>query len=85
MAGEDAHIPVIVGIGQINDRPSDPADGLDSLGLMAAALRIADEDAGGGFLARLDSLAVVDQISFPDLTDLPDALSRNLGVRPRLS
>jgi len=85
MAGNEAHIPVIVGIGQINDRPSDPAEGLDSLGLMEAALRIADEDAGGGFLARIDSLAVVDQISCPDLTDLPDALSQRLGVRPRFS
>ena len=34
-------VPVIVGVGQINDRPEDPEDGLDSLGLMAAALHVA--------------------------------------------
>ena len=39
-------VPVIVGVGQINDRPEDPEDGLDSLGLMAAALHVADDDAG---------------------------------------
>ena len=53
-----ARIPVIVGVGQVNDRPADPQQGLDSLGLMEAALRVADEDAGGGWLARLNSLAV---------------------------
>lgn len=25
-------IPVIIGVGQVNDRPTDPDDGLDSLG-----------------------------------------------------
>src|SRR3546814_6528947 len=56
--------PVIIGVGQINDRPDDPDRGLDSLGLMVAALKAADADAGGGLLTDLDSLAIVDQISF---------------------
>src|SRR3546814_12904343 len=38
--------PVIIGVGQINDRPDDPDRGLDSLGLMVAALKAADADAG---------------------------------------
>ena len=42
-----ARIPVIVGVGQVNDRPATPDAGLDSLGLMEAALRAADADAGG--------------------------------------
>ena len=33
-------IPVIIGVGQINDRPDDPDQGLDSLGLMVAALQV---------------------------------------------
>ena len=51
----DRRVPVIVGVGQLNDRPSTPDQGLDSLGLMEAALRAADTDAGGGWLAMLDS------------------------------
>ncbi len=81
---EAERIPVIVGTGQINDRPAEPAAGLDSLGLMAAALRIADDDAGGGWLAKLDSLAVVDQISFRDLGDVSGPLAAQLGAAPRL-
>ncbi|NRD58114.1 acetyl-CoA acetyltransferase [Corallococcus sp. AB030] len=77
-------IPVIVGVGQINDRPEDPLRGLDSLGLMEAALRAADADAGGGWLSRLDSLAVVDQLSFRQMGPLPLALAERLGARPRI-
>lgn len=63
-----ARIPVIVGVGQINDRPKDDAEGLDTLALMKAALELADRDAGGGFLARIQSLEVVDQMSWPTMT-----------------
>ena len=65
-------IPVIIGVGQVNDRESLGKAGLgfDSLGLMEAALRAADHDAGGGWLPMLDSLAVVDQISWPELGDV---------------
>ena len=58
-------IPVIIGVGQINDREEQNKAGskLDSLDLMEAALRAADLDAGGGWVQRLDSLGVVDQIS----------------------
>ena len=77
-------LPVIVGVGQVNDRPTDPSDGLDPIGLMAAALREADSDAGSGWMARIESLAVVDQISFPDLGDASAALATVLGISPRL-
>ena len=45
-------IPVIIGVGQVNDRdePNNASASLDSLGLMEAALRAADLDAGGGWL-----------------------------------
>lgn len=82
-------IPVIVGVGQINDRPDDPEDGLDSLGLMAAALHVADDDAGGvrppgegGWLDSLDSLAVVFQLSWPQEEDMAVALAERLEVAP---
>ncbi|MEI9986300.1 MAG: hypothetical protein WDN69_25905, partial [Aliidongia sp.] len=80
---EAERIPVIVGAGQVNDRPAAAEEGLDSQGLMAAALRIADADAGGGWLARLDSLAVVDQISFRGLGDVSAPLAAEIGVAPR--
>ncbi len=78
-----SRIPVIVGVGQINDRPADDAPGLNSLELMAAALKRADEDAGGGWLARMDSLAVVAQLSFPELGDVSRPLAEVLGASPR--
>ncbi|HET9229958.1 MAG TPA: hypothetical protein VFO00_01640 [Vitreimonas sp.] len=72
-------IPVIVGVGQINDR----ADELDSFQLMQAALEAADADPGGGWLSGLNSLAVVDQLSFPQLTQIPERLAAAFGATPR--
>ena len=64
--GNDAHrIPVIVGVGQLNDRPDDDAAALDTLALMKAALELADRDAGGGFLRQVESLGIVEQMSWP--------------------
>jgi acetyl-CoA C-acetyltransferase len=79
-------IPVIIGVGQVNDRdePGKAAQGLDSLGLMEAALRAADQDAGGGWLPTLDSLGVVDQISWPELGDVSAPLAQRLGAKPRI-
>ena len=74
--------PVIVGVGQINDRPSDPDQGLDTLGLMEASLRRADEDAGGGWLADLDGISTVDQITYLGLTGIPEKLAAAFGASP---
>lgn len=84
MAIDPTRIPVIVGVGQINDRPDDPTSGLDSLGLMVAAAKAADADAGGGWLAKLDSVGVIDQISFRELGDVSAPLAEQIGARPRL-
>src|ERR1700721_156850 len=77
-------IPVIIGIGQINDRDEQnkASLNLDSLELMEAALRAADADAGGGWLRRFDSLGVVDQISYPELGDVSAPLAKRVGATP---
>jgi acetyl-CoA C-acetyltransferase len=71
-------IPVIIGVGQVNDRASE----LDSLGLMVDALKAADGDAGGGWIAKLDSLAVVNQISFPTLGNCAEQLASHFHIAP---
>ncbi len=77
-----ARIPVIIGVGQINDRPQPDKEGLDAVGLMAAAARAADADAGHGWLSRCDWLAIVPQISFREL-DPVELLPAALGISPR--
>lgn len=78
--------PVIVGVGQVNDRPERAEDGLDPVGLMAEALRRADADAGhsgsGGWLAGCDSLAVVRQLGWPQLNPVDGKLADALGMAP---
>jgi acetyl-CoA C-acetyltransferase len=86
MMTDPERIPVIIGGGQINDRPDDPDVGLDSLQLMIAALNAAQADAGGGsVLAQLDSLAIVDQISFRGLGKLCDPLAAAIGANPAVN
>ena len=85
MSISEDRIPVIIGVGQIDDREKDPFAALDSLGLMAAALRAAEADAGGDILSRIESLAIVDQISFRELGNLCEALARDIGAAPRIA
>ena len=77
-----SRIPVIVGVGQVNDRAEDEM-ALDSLGLMLAALTAADRDAGGGWMKQVQSLAVVDQLSCPDLVELPATVAAYFGAAPK--
>jgi acetyl-CoA C-acetyltransferase len=78
MTIDSSRIPVIIGTGQGNDR----ACVHDSLGLMVAALERADADAGGGWIAALDSLAVVNQISFSKLGNCAQHLAQHFGIAP---
>lgn len=79
MNTDPARIPVIIGVGQINDRENVH----DALGLMVAALETAEADAGGGWIKRLDSIAVVNQISFPKLGDCAAHLAEHFGLTPK--
>ena len=82
MSANPERIPVIVGVGQINDRPDSPEQGLDSGGLMVEALKEADKDAGGGWLADIDSLALVSQLSWPHLNPLTETVAKGIGATP---
>jgi acetyl-CoA C-acetyltransferase len=75
-------IPVIIGVGQINDRPADPAQGLDPVSLMLRALELAEQDAGCAVLDHVDWLGVEDQISFPD-PEFQLHLARQMRAPPR--
>ena len=79
---DPARTPVIIGVGQVNDRPGMPEDGLDSLGLMLAAARAAEADAGVPCLADIDSLGVVAQISCRYDAPLDGPVAAALGAKP---
>lgn len=82
---DPTRIPVIIGVGQLNDRPESPELGLDPPGLMAAALRLAEADAGGDILPHLGSLAIVDQISFRQLGNLCERVATAIGANPAVN
>ncbi|MEU8243401.1 crotonase/enoyl-CoA hydratase family protein [Actinoplanes missouriensis] len=64
----DAWTPVIVGVGQVSERSTDPL-GADPVSLAVRALRAAEQDSGvTGLLAGADSVAYVPSVSwqYPD-------------------
>ena len=73
-------LPVIVGVGQINDRPENPLEGRDPVALMADALRAAEVDAGASLLADADWIGVVQQIGFPEIADASGPVAAALGA-----
>jgi acetyl-CoA C-acetyltransferase len=91
LRGDDARrIPVIAGVGQINDRPANDEDALDTLALMKRALERADQDAGGGLLLRVESLGVEDQMSWdvvawPSPEKITPYLVAALGINPKFA
>ncbi|MDR3464763.1 MAG: acetyl-CoA acetyltransferase [Xanthobacteraceae bacterium] len=78
---EDA-IPVIVGVGEVVDRHADPAAVREPAALMAAALGEAEADAGARLLADLDSLDIINEISWP-YVDPIKAVAERAGLSPR--
>ncbi len=79
---EADRIPVLIGVGEISDRPAVETEGLESLGLMLEALKAAEADVGAPILGKLDWLGVEDQISFPN-PDLHHDLAHKLAKLPR--
>jgi acetyl-CoA C-acetyltransferase len=74
--------PVIVGIGEITDRPSEITDGLEPLVLLVEALKRAEADSGMQLLGEIDSLDVVNFLSWR-YREPEKLLSSRLGIRPK--
>src|SRR3954463_10938534 len=77
----DDRIPVIVGVGEIADHPKELTAGLEPLALLEAAVRRAGEDAGAPLLGEIDSLDVVNFLSWR-YRDPEQLLAARLGVTP---
>src|ERR1700744_4590925 len=60
----DDRMPVIVGVGEITDRPREITAGLEPLTLLEQALRRAEADSGGKLLGEIGSLDVVNFLSW---------------------
>jgi acetyl-CoA C-acetyltransferase len=79
----DPRTPVLVGAGQTQQRVDDPSVALEPIDLLAEATRAANSDANarGSMLAKVDTIAVIDMLSwkYPD----PGALlARRVGASP---
>jgi acetyl-CoA C-acetyltransferase len=74
-------IPVIVGIGEISDHPADLGAGLEPLSLMVEALKRAEKDCGARLLHEIESLDVVNFLSWR-YRDPERQLSERLGIAP---
>src|SRR5665647_2952214 len=75
-------IPVIVGIGEIVDRPKQIAEGLEPFTLLVEALKRAEQDSGGKWLGEIESLDIVNFLSWR-YRDPEIQLSDRLGIKPK--
>jgi acetyl-CoA C-acetyltransferase len=74
-------IPVIVGIGEVVDRPKEITDGLEPLALLEQALQRAEADSGAKLLGEIQSLDVVNFLSWR-YRDPEKQLAQRLGINP---
>jgi len=74
---------VIVAVGQVEQRTTDPAAALSPAGLMAEAARTAQADSGSDrLLAAVDTVAVIRILSWK-YRDPGAAVAAALGIEPR--
>jgi len=74
-------IPVIVGVGEITDKPDNPAQGLEPLALMQEALMRAEGDAGARLIGTIDSIDLVNLVSWRYANPAKQLCGR-LGIAP---
>jgi len=75
-------IPVIVGVGEIVDRPKEIAQGLEPLALLVEALRRAEADSGATLLGEIQSLDIVSFLSWR-YRDPEKQLAARLSIKPK--
>src|ERR1700730_12100985 len=80
-AQSEDRIPVIVGVGEITDRPQEIAAGLEPLALLEEALKRAEQDSGAKLLGEIASLDIVNFLSWR-YQDPARQLSERLGIQP---
>ena len=78
----DDRIPVIVGVGEIVDRPKEISKGLEPLVLLEQALKRAEADSGDKLLGEIQSLDIVNFLSWR-YRDPEIQLSDRLGIKPK--
>lgn len=71
--------PVIIGVGDLADRPTDYKQGREALVLIADAAKLADADAGGGWLPRITRIDVINQVGWA-YTDLAASVKEAIGA-----
>jgi acetyl-CoA C-acetyltransferase len=74
-------IPVIVGVGEITDRPAELTSGLEPLALLVEALKRAEADSGAKLLGEIGSLDIVNFLSWR-YQDPANQLSERLRITP---
>ncbi|NOX52502.1 MAG: acetyl-CoA acetyltransferase [Gammaproteobacteria bacterium] len=74
--------PILVGVGQLLDRPTNLKQAMSPLDMMAATARVAILDAGLGVdvLHEIDALAVVSSVGDAMVQNPPAALAKRLGI-----
>jgi acetyl-CoA C-acetyltransferase len=82
MATPENRIPVIVGVGEYSDHPNDIAAGLEPLALLQESLKEAERDASAKLLGEIDSLDIVNFLSWR-YHDPEKQLSQRLGIAPK--
>lgn len=74
---------MIIGVGEVNDRPAAGENGMTALGLMAAAIGAAAQDSVTDLAAQADWLGVVDSLSWEKRPQpVHPALAHALGFSP---
>jgi acetyl-CoA C-acetyltransferase len=79
----DDRTPILVGAGQVTQRDVEPERALEPVAMMAAAARLAAEDAGAGvaLLQAADRVAAVNVFCFP-YGNVPRLLAEAIGAHP---
>src|SRR5260370_28459135 len=78
----DDRIPVIVGVGEIVDRPKEILEGLEPLALLEQALKRAEADSGSKLLGEIQSLDIGNFVSWRYRDPEVQRASR-LGIKPK--